>query len=173
MLADDELGVACLEGGGTDALVFGAVLGDVGVTEDVPQMADSLLIHSSPYISRVQKCGWQGAGRVLRWSALKCVSERVARPERCHGALVDPSFGENDNPQAALDQNTQVVHPYRIRTFRQSGEMFGLAEQILRIELMQVLREEESVFANDFAVEEDLATAVFGALDLDHVPVNL
>ena len=46
--------------------------------------------------------GWQGAGRVPRRSALKCLTERVARPERCHGALVDPSFGEKECPQAVF-----------------------------------------------------------------------
>jgi hypothetical protein len=55
---------------------------------------------ANPDILRVQKRGWQGAGRVLRRCALKCVTEGVARPERCHGALLDPSFGENERPLA-------------------------------------------------------------------------
>ena len=35
MLADDGLGIARLEGGGPDALELGAVVGDVGVAEDI------------------------------------------------------------------------------------------------------------------------------------------
>lgn len=51
-----------------------------------------------PDISQVQKCGWQDAGRVARGRALKCVTERVPRPQHSHGALVDLSFGENEGP---------------------------------------------------------------------------
>ena len=35
MLADDGLGIACLQGGGSDALELGAVVGDEGVAEDI------------------------------------------------------------------------------------------------------------------------------------------
>lgn len=42
MLADDGLGIACLEGGGSDALELGAVVGDVGVTQDIVAQVEFL-----------------------------------------------------------------------------------------------------------------------------------
>ena len=47
------------------------------------------------------------------------------------------------------------------------------AKEIVRVELLQVVGKKEAVFADGFAVEADLTAAVFGALDLDHVPVDL
>lgn len=35
MFTDDGLGFSCLEGGGPDALEHGAVVGDVGVAQDI------------------------------------------------------------------------------------------------------------------------------------------
>src|SRR5579859_6252647 len=44
--------------------------------------------------------------------------------------------------------------------------------QIRRIESLQIVGDEEAVFADEFAVEPDFSPAPFLALDEDHVPMH-
>src|SRR5439155_24233028 len=44
--------------------------------------------------------------------------------------------------------------------------------QVLRVQRFQVFRQEDAVFAEQFAVEPDLAAAPFLALDQHHVPMH-
>src|SRR5687768_16945969 len=47
----------------------------------------------------------------------------------------------------------------------------SLADQVLWVQPLQVLRQEAAVAADQLAIEQDLAAAVFGALDHHQVPV--
>src|ERR1700679_672226 len=46
-------------------------------------------------------------------------------------------------------------------------------QQVLRVQLVESLRQEHAVLADQLAVKPDLAAAVLRPLDADHVPVDL
>lgn len=52
------------------------------------------------------------------------------------------------------------------------GEL-GLGEEVGRVEFVELGVDEETIFADELAIEVDFAAAVFGALDGDEVPVDL
>src|SRR5690349_22610846 len=45
--------------------------------------------------------------------------------------------------------------------------------QAIRVQVRQLRQHEQPVFANELVIEPDFAAPVVGALDADHVPVDL
>src|SRR6266516_3603190 len=70
-------------------------------------------------------------------------------------------------------QNSRVSTPViPLRTGTVRGPAVGVLLQILRIQRLQILRQELPVLANQFAVEPHFAAAPFLALNQHHVPVD-
>src|SRR6476619_1234534 len=66
--------------------------------------------------------------------------------------------------------------PLSSRCCRRGGDLAGTTrlspEQVVRIQLLKSGDDKETVLADEFAIEPDLASAVIFALDIDHIPVD-